>query len=165
LKFVFGFGEILESKLANVPWTNAFLPSKILVIGVDDNGDVMAVCGVRSVFNILTLYVCREWRGRGIGSQILKKTIDMAWKRRLSFILLGVFHSNVGAFRLYSKFGFKEVVFLKKSSLRIMMLSMNVIGEVTYLVLCAITSFLPNVLWAYVAQRVHDRTISDYDGC
>jgi len=154
----------LKSQLANVPWTNVFLPSKILVVGVDDNGGVMAVCGVRSVFNILALYVCGEWRGRGIGSQILKKTIDMARKQRLSFILLGVFHSNVGAFRLYSNFGFKEVVFLKKSSLRIMMLPINVVGEVTYLVLCAITSLLPNVLWIYVAQRVHDRTISNYDG-
>ena len=163
MKFVFGFEEILESKLANVPWTNAFLPSKILVIGVDDNGDVMAVCGVRSVFNILTLYVRREWRGRGIGSQILKKTIDMAWKRRLSFILLGVFHSNVGAFRLYSKFGFKEIVFLKKSSLRIMMLSMNFIGEVAYLFLCAITLLLPNLSWAYVAQWVHNATVSNVD--
>jgi ribosomal protein S18 acetylase RimI-like enzyme len=163
LKFVFGFEEILESKLANVPWTNAFLPSKILVIGVDDNGDFMAVCGVRSVFNILTLYVCREWRGRGIGSQILKKRIDIAWKRRLSFILLGVFHSNVEAFRLYSKFGFKEVVFLKKSSLRIMILPMNFMGEVAYLFLCAITLLLPNLSWAYVAQWVHNATVSNVD--
>ncbi len=82
---------------------------------------------------------------------------------RLSFILLGVFHSNAGAFRLYSNFGFKEIIFLKKSSLRIMILPINVIGEVTYLFLCAITSLLPNVLWAYVAQWVHNTTVSNVD--
>ena len=96
--------------MANIPWTNAFLPSKILVVGVDDKSNVAAVCGIRSVFNILTLYVCEQCRGRGIGSQILAKTIGMERERRLGFILLGVFYDNVRAFRLYSRFGFKEVV-------------------------------------------------------
>jgi len=77
--------------LANIPWANVFLPSKILVVGVDDKSNVVAVCGVRSLFNILTLYVCEQCRGLGIGSQILKKTIGMARERRLGFILLGFF--------------------------------------------------------------------------
>jgi RimJ/RimL family protein N-acetyltransferase len=149
--------------LANIPWTNVFLPSKILVVGVDDNGDVMAVCGVRSVSNILTLYICEEWRGRGIGSQILEKTIDIARERHLGFILLGAFRSNVRAFRLYSKFGFKKVVFLKKPRLRIMMLPMNFVGEVTYLFLCVVTLLLPNLFWTYVAQWVHNATVSNID--
>lgn len=164
MKFVFGLGEAFRSELLHIPWADAFLASKILVVGIKDDGCIAAVCGIRSVFNILTLYVCEEWRGRGMGSQILKRMIDVARERCLSFILLGVFYDNVRAFRLYSKLGFKEVVFLKKSSLRIMMLSMDFLGEVTYVFLCAITSLLPNVFWTYAAQWVHNRTISDDEG-
>lgn len=161
--FVFEFGEAFKSKLSNVPWANAFLPSKILIVAVNDKGDVAAVCGIRSVFNILTLYVCEEWRGRGMGSQVLEKTISIAQERHLGFILLGVFHSNLRAFHLYCKFGFKEVVFLQKPSLRIMILPMNFIGEVAYLFLCAITLLLPNLFWAYATQWVHNVTVSNVD--
>ena len=150
--------------MANIPWVNAFLPSKILVVGVDDKSNVAAVCGIRSLFNILTLYVCEQCRGLGIGSQILAKTISMARERRLGFILLGVFYDNARAFRLYSRFGFKEVVYLRKSGLRVMMLPMDFLGEVAYVFLCGITLLLPNMFLAYVAQWVHDRTVSDDKG-
>lgn len=159
MKFVFGFGEAFRSKLLNIPWANAFLPSKILVVGVDDGGDVVAACSIRSVFNILTLYVCEQWRGRRIGDQILKKTIDISRERLLGFILLGVFYDNVRAFRLYSKFGFEEVVYLKKSGLRIMMLSLDFVGEIVYAFLCRIVLLLPNVFWTYAAQWVHNATV------
>lgn len=144
-----------------MPWTDAFLPSKILVVGVDDKGNVVAACGIRGVFNILTLYVCEQFRGRGIGNQILEKTIDIARERRLGFILLGVFYDNVRASSLYSKFGFREIVYLRKPSLRIMMLPMDLIGEMAYVFLCAITSLFANVFWAYAAQWVHNVTIRD----
>ena len=147
--------------MANIPWVNAFLPSKILVVGVDDKSNVAAVCGIRSLFNILTLYVCEQCRGLGIGSQILAKTISMARERRLGFILLGVFYDNARAFRLYSRFGFREVVYLRKSGLRVMMLPMNFVGEVAYLFLCAITLLLPNLFWTYAAQLVHNATVSN----
>jgi ribosomal protein S18 acetylase RimI-like enzyme len=98
VKFILSSKEVFKSELLSIPWVNAFLPSKILVVGVDD-GSFGAVCGIRSVFNILTSYVCEQWRGRGIGSQMLAKTISMARERRLSFILLGVFYDNVRAFR------------------------------------------------------------------
>lgn len=150
--------------MSSIPWANAFLPSKILVVGVGDGGNVVAVCGIRSMLNILTLYVCEGFRGLGVGSQILEKTIEIARERCLSFILLGVFYDNVRAFRLYSGFGFKEVVYLKKSRLRVMMLPTDFIGEVAYILLCVVTSLLPNVFWTYAAQWVHDRTVSDYEG-
>ena len=150
--------------MSNIPWANAFLPSKILVVGVDDKGEVEAVCGIRSVFNILTLYVGEQWRGRGVGNQILEKAIDIARERRLGFILLGVSYNNVRALHLYSNFGFKEVVYLKKSDLRVMILPMDFVGEVAYVVLCGVTSLLPNVFWTYFAQCVHNVTVSDREG-
>jgi len=124
----------------------------------------MAVCGIRSVFNILTLYVCKQWRGRGIGNQILKRVIDKAREHRLGFILLGVPYDNVRAFHLYFKFGFREVVYLKKSGLRVMMLPMDSMGEVTSVFLCGITSLLPNVFWTYAAQWIHNITVSNREG-
>ena len=150
--------------MSNIPWANAFLPSKILVVGVDDDGDVVAVCGIRSVFNILTLYVCSEWRSRGIGTQILEKAINMARERYLGFILLGVLYDNVRALHLYSKFGIKEVVYLRKSSLRVMMLPMGFVGEVAYPFLCGIACSLPNVFWTYAVRWVHNITVSDRRG-
>jgi len=159
MKFVFGLREAFRSGLLDIPWVNAFLASKILVAGMKDDGGIVAVCGIRSVLNILTLYVCKEWRGRRIGSQILKKTIDMARERHLGFILLGVFYDNIRAFRLYSKFGFKEVVYLRKSGLRVMMLPLDFVGDVTYVSLRGIISLLPNVFWAYAAHWVHNVTV------
>jgi len=151
-------------ELSNIPWANAFLPSKILVVGVGDNGDVAAVCGIRSVFNILTLYVCEEWRGQGIGNQILGKAIGIAKERHLGFVLLGVFSNNIRAFRLYSEFGFKEIIYLEKLGLRVMMLPMDFVSEVAYVFLRGITSLSPDMFWTYAAQWVHDRTISNDDG-
>jgi len=161
MRFVLSSKEAFGSELLNIPWADAFLSSKILVVGVDDKSNVVTVCGIRSLFNILTLYVCEQFRGRGIGSQILEKTIGITRECRLGFILLGVPYTNVRAFRLYSKFGFKEVVHLAKPGLRIMMLPTDFVGEVAYLFLCGITSLLPNVFWTYTAQWIHDRTVSD----
>jgi hypothetical protein len=163
VKFILSSKEVFKSELLSIPWINAFLPSKILVVGVDDKSNVAAVCGIRSLFNILTLYVCEQWRDRGIGSQILAKTIGMARERRLSFILLGVFYDNARAFRLYSRFGFKEVVYLRKSGLRVMMLPMDFLGEVAYMFLCGITLLLPNLFWTYAAQWIHNATVSNID--
>lgn len=164
MKFVLNSKEALKSELTSVPWANAFLPSKILVVGIKDGGSTGAVCGIRSIFNILTLYVCKQSRGRGIGNQILKKTIDVARQRHLVFILLGVPYRNTRAFRLYFKFGFREVVYLEKLNLRIMMFPMDFVGEVAYVFLCTIVSLLPNLFWTYTAQWIHDRTISREEG-
>jgi ribosomal protein S18 acetylase RimI-like enzyme len=159
-----GSGEGFRLKLSDIPWTDAFLSSKILVAGVGDEGEVEAVCGIRGVFNILTLYVREWWRGRGIGNQILRKAIDIARERGLGFILLGVSYGNTSALHLYCKFGFKEVVYLKKSGLKVMMLPLDLVGEVAYAFLWGITRSLPNVCWTYTAQWVHDATVIDPEG-
>jgi GNAT superfamily N-acetyltransferase len=164
LKFVFGSGEAFRSRLSDIPWIDAFLPSKILVAGVDENGEVEAICGIRGVFNILTLYVREQWRGRGVGTQILEKAINMARKRRLGFVLLGVARDNLRAFSLYGKFGFRHVVYLKRTEVRIMMLPTDLAGEFAYMFLRDITRLLPNTFWTYVAQGVHYVTVSDREG-
>jgi RimJ/RimL family protein N-acetyltransferase len=58
----------------------------------------------------LGIGVERSFRGRGIGKNLLETVV--AWARRepeLCWIDLSVFAHNIGAQRLYSRFGFQEV--------------------------------------------------------
>ena len=49
-------------------------------------------------------YVLPEWRNRGIGSGVLKYCLEHAQKQ----MYLYVFTRNIGAIRLYERFGFVE---------------------------------------------------------
>jgi len=55
---------------------------------------------------ILGLAVLEEFRGKGIGSALLKKAIDFAREKRKSEIVLLVSEANPAAQRIYEKFGF-----------------------------------------------------------
>lgn len=164
MKFGLDSKKALKLQLLNIPWAESFLASQILVVGSRNDGSIGAVCGIKSIFNILTLYVCKQCRGQGVGYQILKETIDVARRRHLVFVLLGVPYRNTRAFRLYSKFGFKEVVYLEKVNHRVMMLPIGFVGEVAYVFLCTIASMLPNLFWTYTVQWIHDRTVSGEGG-
>jgi ribosomal protein S18 acetylase RimI-like enzyme len=52
--------------------------------------------------------VAREWRGRGVGSELLAAAIEWARERGLHKLSLGVFAHNTAAIALYRKFGFLE---------------------------------------------------------
>lgn len=145
-------------------WANAFSPSKILVACVDDNDDTIAFCGIRSIFNIITLYVHEKWRGQGVGIKIFRKTIIMAKKGHLSFVLFGVYYDNVPILRLTSKFGCKDIVFLKKTNIGFKIIPLNFLGHIVYVSLRVVTHLLPDMCWTYVAQWVHNRTMLDYMG-
>jgi len=54
----------------------------------------------------LGMGVHRNFRGRGIGTALITKTIEKARAKGLERIALEVFASNQGAIRLYEKFGF-----------------------------------------------------------
>lgn len=55
-----------------------------------------------------------EYRGRGIGSQLLEKVIDKAKEFGLEKIELHVYTTNKSAIALYEKFGFEEEGIIKK---------------------------------------------------
>ncbi len=50
----------------------------------------------------------RQFRGYGIGSALLKKTIKHAWGRNLKRLELEVFSDNEAAISLYKKHGYSE---------------------------------------------------------
>lgn len=59
-------------------------------------------------------YVCgmavdAEWRGRGIGTRLLKEAEADSRRHGLDRLSLVVFEQNVGAKRLYERAGFREV--------------------------------------------------------
>lgn len=61
------------------------------------------------VGHLISIAVLEEYRGRGIGSALLQHTIDaMKNVYKVVSIYLEVRVSNIGAIRLYKKFGFKK---------------------------------------------------------
>lgn len=49
-----------------------------------------------------------EYRGQGVGQQLLERALEHAWSKGLTRIELEVFSDNEPARRLYRKFGFEE---------------------------------------------------------
>jgi RimJ/RimL family protein N-acetyltransferase len=82
-------------------------------------GSVVAVAGDRIVgmlhvevsrhgFGELGMLVDRGWRGRGVGSALVRAAIDWARRQRLHKLCLEVFAHNTAAIALYRKSGFAE---------------------------------------------------------
>ena len=55
------------------------------------------------------IYVLKEFQGKGLGSTLLNKVIDIANIRRKSYIWLGVWEKNVKALKFYEKSGFYSI--------------------------------------------------------
>lgn len=62
----------------------------------------------------LGMGILPEFRGKGIGSQLLQKVIDHAKTFGLEKIELNVYTSNISAVALYKKFGFEQEGLIKK---------------------------------------------------
>jgi phosphinothricin acetyltransferase len=56
-----------------------------------------------------SIYVERQWRGRGVGSQLLTRLIELARLHGFHKMVLAAFPSNEGGMALYRKFCFREV--------------------------------------------------------
>jgi len=59
-------------------------------------------------FGELGMLVRREWRGRGVGSALLRAAIDWARGQRLHKLCLEVFPQNAAAIAMYRKTGFAQ---------------------------------------------------------
>lgn len=54
------------------------------------------------------MFVARDWRGRGVGSALLRAAIEWAGRDGMHKLSLTVFAHNATAIALYRKFGFAE---------------------------------------------------------
>lgn len=75
-----------------------------------DNGDPDYTIPDRRIY-VSRMIVKKEYRGRGIGSEILAFLIEKAKSMGYSEMSLGVDKDNVAALSLYRKYGFDEVIF------------------------------------------------------
>ena len=57
------------------------------------------------------MIVKKEYRGRGIGSEILEFLINKATEMGFSEMTIGVDKDNINALHLYRKYGFTQVLF------------------------------------------------------
>lgn len=92
---------------------------KLLVFHNDEFiglADVILKEKAESHIGVFGIMLKKEWRGKGIGSFLMKKTLEEAEKNipALRIIILGVFSNNPVAKSMYEKRGFIEYGLLPK---------------------------------------------------
>ena len=151
MKFFLARSNQIREKLKEFPpyYGTFFRFSKILVVCMNDN-ILAAACGITRLSNYgPVIYVKEEYRRKGLGTQMFKKTIRAARNQGLGFILASASIYNAPSLRLLARFRFREIVLLKKSNYIILMLPLTYRGELTYTVLHAICSKLPESFLSY----------------
>ena len=159
MRFFLSNGKRLKSELENFPMSDEFLPSRLLVFCRKDT-EILAVCGIRSVLNILSIYVTEGYRGKRLGTRVLSETIKIARKQKLGFITLPVLVDNLPALRLYLAFRFREIVRLE--NYKVLMLPLTLRGEIAYWLFRTICSKVPNAVLTHATRSVFQRTIGDW---
>ena len=61
-----------------------------------------------------SIYVERDWRGKGVGNVILSRLIELARERGFHKLVLSAFPDNAAGMALYRRFGFREVGIFKE---------------------------------------------------
>ena len=159
MKFFLSNGEYFKEKLQFLPFAKEFMSSRLLVICTEGGDKIVGVCGVRSLLNIAVLYVRKNYRGGGVGSRLLKRTIEAAEKRPPNFVTATISSENAVIFHILCKLGFKEVLFLKKSRQVLMVTSTTRMGRLACGCFHMIGLLLPNNLLSYVHSWLYARTL------
>ena len=145
VKFVVGSGGEFREQLEAFPekFQEAFSSSRILVIGVTSDNDVVGACGIAHVSNYALIFIHEQYRARGLGTRIEAKACAEAYRRGLGFVARAVHLWNVPSLRLASKVGYREVVRFKDFGYVLMMVPLNVKGKLMYTLLHEVCSRLP----------------------
>jgi len=145
VKFIVGTGGELRERLEDFPekFREAFSSSKILVIGVTNDDDVVGACGIAHVSNYALIFIHEQYRARGLGTRIEAKVCAEAHRRGLGFVARAVHLWNLPSLRLASKVGYREVVRFKDFGYVLMMIPLNVKGKLIYTLLHEVCSRLP----------------------
>ena len=61
-----------------------------------------------------SIYIERDWRGKGVGSRLLSRLIELARELGYHKLVLSAFPWNEGGMGLYQKFGFRTVGIYKE---------------------------------------------------
>ncbi|WP_287588614.1 GNAT family N-acetyltransferase [Candidatus Borrarchaeum sp.] len=92
-----------------------------LIIVAEIQGELVGQIQLERLEDDAAQHVCEigiivdpDYRGKGVGSELLKKTIENAKHLGFEKICLSTFHTNRIAIALYKKFGFREAGRRKK---------------------------------------------------
>ncbi len=106
----------LEKATFSTPWSEKSIresaESGTIFIKGMYNGEFAGYCGLNTVLDegyITNIGVLPQFRNKKIGSAILRRIINIANEKKLSFVSLEVRKSNTVAINLYNKFGFTAV--------------------------------------------------------
>ena len=104
----------IERECFSLPWSEKSLEEEltndgaIFLVAMEDE-KVVGYMGANFIMDegyITNIAVTEKYRKKGIGSKLLQKMCEEAYKRNLSFLTLEVRISNEKAINLYKKFGF-----------------------------------------------------------
>lgn len=99
------------------PWSEKSLKEQLkndishFFVAKDMDGTAIGYAGMQAIVGegyVTNIAVLPQYRGRGIGSCLVKQLIDTTNDLKLDFISLEVRPSNTVAIALYEKYGFKE---------------------------------------------------------
>ncbi len=115
------FGTLLQNevKAKTLKFDNVLRQenSQSFLYGAFKKEELIGICGFTREDRIKTnhrgeinqMYVRNEFAGQGIGTQLLKFTLDKAFTdEKLELIELGVVNNNEKAIKIYSNFGFVQ---------------------------------------------------------
>ncbi len=120
----FGSSYNDELKLTKKDWENRLKSdTSESLFALDENNNLIGM--ITALYNqketqdhvstIVSFYVKEEHRGIGIGKKLLKELIaKIKEKKHIKKIKIQAAKINIGAIKLYEKFGFKTVGILKK---------------------------------------------------
>lgn len=157
MRFVISDGRRFKNEVEDFPFKNLFQNSKILAVCVE-NSDVVGACGIDQ-FNYAGVYVKEQFRSRGIGGRILKNAITTAEKNGCSFIICDVSSDNAPSLHIFSKLGFKEIAYFKRSKNIFMMLTLDMKSKFLFTGLRLVCHLLPNSVLERVRSDGSIRTL------
>jgi len=145
MKFIVGSGEQLKNRLETFPKRvkDAFSSSRILVICVTSDDDVAGACSISKISNYGLTYLKEEYRGRGLGTKLLRARNDEARKRGLDFVAAAIDIRNLPMLHVGSKVGYREIVCLRNFGYVLLMTPFTLKGELLCMLLRAVCSRLP----------------------
>ncbi len=92
-------------------------PVSNYLAAITPNGKPLGYIGVWRVIDeahITTLAVHPDYRGQNIATRLLLKQIEMCMEHEIKYLTLEVRPTNIGAIKLYEKFGFNSLGVRKK---------------------------------------------------
>lgn len=106
-------------------WLAGRSPRHPVIVAEDEHGEVVG-WGSLNVFNPrdsyrfvadFSVYAERSHRGKGVGTALLMRLIELGREHGFHKLALSAFPSNTGGMALYAKFGFRTVGVYKEQGL------------------------------------------------